>query len=284
MRAVYVVALWLMPGSVAIAQSDPPPTPKFDVASIKPAAPGGRGMFIRPSAGGRVTVTNMPLKVLIQLAYSIQPFQISGGPPWMESIHYDIEAKPDIPTKQTDWPVMLRALLADRFQLVLHKETKELPIYALVLARKDGKLGPGMTAAQEGACTAFDPSKPPPPPGRGSSPTLFCGTQFMSPRSITASAVPVENLIPMLSRTLGRTVINKTGLDGKYDIKMEYTPDENQLAQMAPPGTPPPSAPADSSGPSLFTALQEQLGLKLESQKGPVEIFVIDKAEKPSEN
>lgn len=285
MKAVLVVAPWLMLASVATAQSDPPPTPKFDVASIKPAAPGGRGMFIRPTAGGRITVTNMNLKLLIQLAYHIQPFQLSGGPSWMESLHYDIEAKPDTPAKQSDVPVMLQGLLADRFQLALHKETKELPIYALVVARKDGKLGPGLTEAKEGACTQFDPSKPPPPPpGPGRGPNLFCGSQFMSPRGLTGVAVPVDNLIPMLSRMLGRTVINKTGLNGKYDIKMEYTPDESQLAMMAPPGAAPPSAPSDSTGPSLFTALHEQLGLKLESQKGPVEIFVIDRAEKPSEN
>lgn len=240
-------------------------------------------MFIRPTPGGRITVTNMPLQSLIELAYHIQPFQISGGPPWMDSLHYDIEAKPDIPAKQSDWPVMLQGLLADTFQLVFHHETRELPIYALVLARKDGKLAPGMTEAKEGACTTFDPSNPPSPPAPGRGPALVCGTQFMSPRSVTGVAIPVENLIPLLSRTVGRIVIDKTGLTGKYDIKMEYTPDEAQLAMTAPPGAPPPT-PSDGSSPSLFTALQEQLGLKLESQKGPVQVFVIDRAEKPSDN
>ena len=287
MRTTPLVASFLILAPVAVAQPDPAaaaPVPKFDVASIKPAAPGARGMFIRPTPGGRLTVTNMPLQSLIELAYHIQPFQISGGPPWMDSLHYDIEAKPDIPAKQSDWPVMLQGLLADRFQLVFHHETRELPIYALVLARKDGKLGPGMTEAKEGACTTFDPWNPPSPPAPGRSPALVCGTQFMSPRSVTGVAIPVENLIPLLSRTVGRTVIDKTGLTGKYDIKMEYTPDEAQLAMMAPPGAPTPPTPSDGSGPSLFTALQEQLGLKLESQKGPVQVFVIDRAEKPSEN
>jgi uncharacterized protein (TIGR03435 family) len=276
---------FLMFAAVGSAQNDPtstPPATKFDVASIKPAAPDSRGMFIRNMPGGRLKVTNMTLKMLIEIAYRLQSFQISGASGWMESLHYDIDAKPDSPAKQSDGPAMLQGLLADRFQLVFHRETKELPIYALVLAHKGGKLGPGMTEMKEGSCTPFDPSKPPPSPGKG--PALSCGTQFISPRSVTAIAVPVANLVPMLSRILGRTVIDKTGLTGRYDMKMEFTPDDSQLAMMAPPGAPPPPPPDSSSAPSLFTALQEQLGLKLESQKGPVEILVIDRAEKPSEN
>jgi uncharacterized protein (TIGR03435 family) len=281
MGSSQAAAAFLILTTGATAQTGP--APKFDVASIKPAAPGGRGMFIRPMPGGRVNVTNMTVKQLIMIAYRMQPFQVSGGPAWIDSLHYDIEAKPDTPVKQSDWPVMLQALLADRFQVTLHRETKELPIYALVLARKDGKLGPGMVESKEGGCTPFDPSKPPAPSEPGKSQT-FCGTMQMSPRRLNAINVPVENIIPMLSRILGRSVIDKTGLTGNFDITMDFTPDENQLAMLAPPGVPPPPLPSDSSGPSLFTAVQEQLGLKLESQKGPVEILVIDRVEKPSEN
>jgi uncharacterized protein (TIGR03435 family) len=177
---------------------------------------------------------------------------------------------------------MLQALLADRFQLTLHRETKELPIYALVMARKDGKLGPRLTESKEGGCTMPDPTKPPPPPEPGKPATLGCGGMMMSPRRLTASSVPLANLAPTLSRMLGRTVVDKTGLAGKFDISLEWTPDETQAIQL-PPDAPKP-LPSDGSGPSIFTALQEQLGLKLESQKGPVEIFVIERAEKPSEN
>jgi uncharacterized protein (TIGR03435 family) len=136
----------------------------FDVASTKRAAPGAGRMFIRPLPGGGVSVTNMTLKELIVIAYRIQPFQISGAPGWLDSVHYDIEAKPDAAVKQSEWPSMLRALLADRFRWCSIGRAKSFLIYALVLARKDGKLGPGMTESKEGGCTPYDASHPPPPP------------------------------------------------------------------------------------------------------------------------
>jgi uncharacterized protein (TIGR03435 family) len=271
--------LWIVCG-LGIAQTNQ--RPQFEVASIKPAAPDARGMFIRGTPGGRINLTNMPLKEMIVMAWRLQPFQVSGGPAWMESLHWDVSAKPDHQPKQDELGLMIQALLEDRFQLKFHRETKEMPIYALVLARKDGKLGPGLTESKEGSCTQFDPKNPPAPPEPGKPPTIFCGGMFMSPRSMRASGTPVASMIPMLSRTLGRTVVDKTGLSGKYDINLEFTPDES-LALQPPPDAPKPP-PSDSAGPSLYTALQEQLGLKLDSQKGPVEIFVIDGAEKPSEN
>jgi bla regulator protein BlaR1 len=112
----------------------------------------------------RLNINNMPLKEMIVLAWSIQPFQISGGPAWIESLRYDISAKPDHKPKEDEESLMLQSLLADRFQLKIHHETKELPIYALVVASKEGKLGPQLTASKEGGCTPFDPSQPPPPP------------------------------------------------------------------------------------------------------------------------
>jgi uncharacterized protein (TIGR03435 family) len=253
--------------------------PEFEVASIKPSAPDARGTFIRTSAGGRVNVTNFTLKELIVFAYRVQPFQISGGPAWLATVHWDVSAKPENSPKQGEVPLMLQSLLAERFQLTLHRETKELPIYALVLAKKDGKLGPNLVESKEGGCTVPDRNNPPPPPAPGKPPTVFCGQQMMGRGTLRASSIPMENLIPMLARLLGRTIIDKTGLAGKYDINVEWTPDEGQF------GPAPPDAPkSDVTGPSIFTALQEQLGLKLESQKGPVEILVVDRAEKPSEN
>src|SRR5579863_6604884 len=258
-------------------------TPQFEVASIKPAAPDQRGMFIRPGPGGGVSINNMTLKEMIVLAYRVQPFQISGGPPWLDSIRYDIVAKPETKPKQDEIPVMLQALLADRFQLAIHRETKELPMFSLVLARKDGKLGSKLVP-HEGECTPPDPAKPPPPPEPGKPPTLGCGGMMMGPKGLTGIGIPVANLVPMLSRILGTTVVDKTGLKDKFDISAEWAPDENQAAALLPPGAPPPPPAADNAGPSIFTALQEQLGLKLESQKGPVETLIIDRAEKPSEN
>jgi uncharacterized protein (TIGR03435 family) len=280
MAALRAIAVYLMMGILAFAQTDA--RPEFEVASIKPAAPDARGMFIRPGPGGGVSVTNMTLKELIVIAYRIQPFQISGGPAWLDSARYDIVAKPETKPKQAEIQLMLQSLLADRFQLTLHRETKELPVYALVMARKDGKLGPSPVESKEGGCTQPDPNKPPPPPGPGQRPALSCGQMMMSPRGLTLVSAPVSNMIPMLARRLGRTVIDKTGLTGNFDITVEWTPEEGGAMQF--PTDAPKSPTAEPAGPSIFTAIQEQLGLKIESQKGPVETFVISRAEKPSEN
>jgi len=256
---------------------------KFAIASIKPAAPDSEHfMFgVRPMPGGRISAINVTLKMLIARAYGLQGFQLSGGPGWADTVRYNIEAKPDTPV-ENEWKEMLQTLLVDRFQLAFHRETKELPIYVLVLAKKDGKLGPGMVESKEGGCTERDPSKPVGPPGPGQLP--YCGNVLGGAGQLTGTAANVGDVAVMLSLSVGRKVIDKTGLTGKYDITLKYTPGENQRSMMVPAGAPPPPAPADTSGPSLFTELQEQLGLKLESQKGPVEIFVIDRAEKPSEN
>jgi uncharacterized protein (TIGR03435 family) len=256
--------------------------PQFEVASIKPAAPDARGTYIRNTGGGRVNINNMPLKELIVFAWRIQPFQISGGPAWIATERYDVSAKAESAPKPGELPLMLQGMLEERFQLKTHMETKELPIYALVLARKDGKLGPNLTESKEGGCTAPDPTQPPRRQEPGQPPVRNCGQQMMSMRTMTAVSVPLANIVPMLARMLGRTVVDKTGLTGKYDISLEWTPDESQTALLPPDAPKPP--PGETQGPSIFTALQEQLGLKMESQKGPVEMLVIDLTEKPSEN
>jgi bla regulator protein BlaR1 len=299
------IAIGLMnaPSSQAQTQAPPPPPPpppfqppvanpdgplpQFEVASIKPAAPDQRGTFIRPGANGGININNMGLKELITFAWRIQPYQISGAPSWIESAHYDISATGNHKPKPDELPLMIQALLADRFQLKVHHETKELPIYALVLANKDGKLGPQLKESKEGSCTPFDPTKPPPPFEPGKPPAMGCGGMFMGPARLDAKSVDLAMLTPSLARMLGRTVVDKTGLTGKFDFQLQWTPDQAQLQAMAPPGGLPPGMPVpqfDANGPSIFTALQEQLGLKLESQKGPVDILVIDHLERPSEN
>ena len=283
MLAVVRAKLGLVLAISAWAQEpqEPKSPLQFEVASIKPSAPDARGMVIRPGPGGGISITNMTLKELLVIAYRIQPFQISGGPSWVSSIRYDVVAKPETKGKLSDNQLMLQALLAERFQLVIHRETKELPIYALVLARKDGKLGPGLVPAKEGACELPDPNKRPPPPEPGKPPSLGCGQQFLGRGQLRAVSAQISSLPFFLSRMLERSVIDKTGLTGNFDITAEWTPDDSQAASPLPADAPPP--PGDV-GPSIFTAFQEQLGLKLESQRGPVEIFVVDRAEKPSEN
>jgi len=261
--------------AAAVALAQPAATPKFDVASIKPAA-GDPCMCINTMPGGRVRATSMTLKFLIQMVYHIQDFQVSGGPPWFSSLQYDIDAKSDAPVKDNEVSLMLQQLLADRFQLIFHREARELPVYALVLARKDGKLGTGMVESKEGGCTPPDPTKPADSSGRPN-----CGQGWGSARSLRSTSVPASYLATSLSRVLRTPVIDETGLTGKYDITVDWTPDD-RIAFSLPPDAA--KAAAERGLPDLFGALQQQLGLKLRSQKGSVEVFVIDHAEKPSEN
>jgi uncharacterized protein (TIGR03435 family) len=249
------------------------------VASIKLNKSNEGFSRIMPARGGRFTATNVPLQILITIAYRIKEFQLSGAPPWLSSERYDIEAKAEgDPAFDAVLP-MLQTLIEDRLQFKFHRETKEMQTYALLVA-KAGKLHEA-----EGECGP-PPSAPLPPPVPGKPPTAFCGGFMMFPGHLSGRKVSIEALLDPLSRFTGRTVLDKTNLTGKYDVDLEYTPDQGQF--QTPPGGAPPGMPAfppsDPNGPSLFTALQEQLGLKLESQKGPVEMIVIDHIERPSEN
>jgi uncharacterized protein (TIGR03435 family) len=219
----------------------------FEVASIKPSAEMGRGMSFQKKPGGTITTTNTTLKDLMVFAYDVRPFQISGGPSWVESAGFNIIAKPEggePPPEQMR--TMLQKLLADRFQMTLHRETREMPVYALVVA----KGGPKFHASTSDHLSISG--------GRG---------------QIVFQNVPIKLLAENLAQKLGRTVLDKTDLKGSYDFTLHWIDEKS--------GTP---ESADTSGPSIFTALQEELGLKLDSTKGPVEILVIDRAAKPSEN
>jgi uncharacterized protein (TIGR03435 family) len=273
----------------ALAQTNA--RPKFEVASIKPAAPNAQGTSVRPGPGGGVNVINMTLKQLMAIAFGVQAFQISGGPSWLDSVHYDIIAKPETKPEQDEIPPMIQSLLEERFQLAIHREVKELPVYALVLARKDGNLGSNLVESKEGSCTPMDPSSPLPQPinlgrsGRGgnTATTRLCGWMLMSGPSLEAIGIPLASMLPMLSRHLGRPVIDKTGLEGKFDISVDWGPGGGSArAGRGGRGEAPTVGAAVDT--SIFVAFQEQLGLKLESQKGPGEIIVVDRVQRPSEN
>jgi bla regulator protein blaR1 len=255
----------------------------FEVASIKPSWGDDHRSMIQIQPGGGLRTSGSTLKMLLTLAYDVREFQISGGPGWINTERYDIMAKtgdadvsgsPDDMRKMTDeqrktvadkMRERLRALLADRFQLVLHRETKEQSVYALVVAKGGSKLQQSEAAEGTGAK----------------------GMMRMGRGQLSGQSVGLQMLTQSLSNQLGRPVIDRTGLKGNFDFKLEWTPDPGQSGGPFG-GGPPPGAdappPPDPNGPSVFTALQEQLGLRLESQKGPVEMLVIDKVEKPSEN
>jgi uncharacterized protein (TIGR03435 family) len=252
--------------------------PVFDVVSVKSNKSGG--MRIMFKADG-YSATNVSVKLLIQTAYGIRQDLISGGPGWLESAGYDFEAKvagPDVDALKKLTPEqrrsMLQPALADRFKLKVHTETKQLPVYEIVLAKGGSKLKEA-TAGD----TYANGIKGPDGVGRG-------GMMRFGPGQLTAQAVPMTSLTNMLSQQLHRTVLDKTGLTGKYDLELNWTPDQGADPMFkGPEGSPQRGdAAPDSSGPSIFTALQEQLGLKLQSAKGPVETLVIDHVEMPSEN
>jgi uncharacterized protein (TIGR03435 family) len=259
----------------------PAARPEFEVASVKPNTSGSNMISVRPPVGGRFTATNARLKMLIGLAYNVKTAQISGGPQWLGSDGYDIAAKAADPNTNLDQlRPMLQTLLENRFQLKVHRETKEMPIYVLMLAKNASKL----PEAKDGGCVKMEPgSPPPPPPTPGQLPPILCGGFLRAPNLLQAGKVDMKQLANVLADVLGRPVVDKTGFTGTFDVKLEFTPEGTTFGDFGPP--PGGLTPGfDTSGPSIFTALQDQLGLKLESQKGPGEILVIDHAEKASEN
>jgi uncharacterized protein (TIGR03435 family) len=259
---------------------------EYEVASIKP----NKSSDIKSKFWFRrdgLSATGVNLQTLIGFAYGVQGFQISGVPDSLKSEKYDVEAKADrsvvdqlqkLNREQGRLAVqhMLQALLANRFRLSVHTETKDLPVYALVKL----KTGPKFQEAKPG--DAY-PNGIKGPDGVGGA-----GMMRMDRGVLIGQGVPLETLVAQLSHQLGRTVVDQTGLTSKYDFTLQWTPDEGQGAMFkAAEGGPSGSNSAftaESSGPSIFTALQEQLGLKLEPQKGPVEMIMVDHVERPSEN
>jgi uncharacterized protein (TIGR03435 family) len=265
-----IAALALLP----FAQAQPDARPRFDVASIKPNAPGGinTGDF-RVLPGGRLTAEKVLLRFLIQNAYGVRPFQLKGGPDWINSEGYDIEAKAEGNPSNGQMVLMMQTLLEDRFKLKVHRETKELPVYALTVAKGGFKL----PEPKQGACTAPDPNGPPLPPSPNQAGP--CGRAMIriskGVARINGYQVPMREFVRVLSNIMGRTIIDQTGFTRAFDLQLEFATDD------AIAGLPEAPKPADDSVPSIFVAAQEQLGIKIVSTKGPVEILVIDHIEKP---
>jgi uncharacterized protein (TIGR03435 family) len=234
--------------------------PAFDVATIKPSNPDAQGKLF--TVRGRQVVTiGTTVGDLLGFAYEVHPKQISGGPAWLTTDRYDITGQPDVDgvPNQTQLRVLVQKLLADRFKLAFHREQKELSVYALVVGSK----GPTLTKSEG------DPN--------GLPSLLFRGLGTLPARN--ASMADFARV--MQAAVLDRPVVDRTALGGRYDFTLTWTPDETQFAAM---GVKVPPPPADATTPGLFTAVQEQLGLKFDSTRAPVEVLVVDRVDRPSAN
>ena len=305
MPAIVGVGLLAFASCAALAQTPPL---SFDVASVKPAAPSGDGMVMRRMSGGpgtndpgTLTLTNVPLKMMVVRAYDLKQYQVEG-PDWIDSLGYDVTAKVPPGTTKEQFQQMLQTLLAERFKLTVHRETRQLPVYALVVA----KGGPKMKEVEAPATPEVPPPGPGPGPlgmirGRGGEPPRLAsgpGVRMMvSPNGRQlAGYMTMAGLANALGNAMDRAVVDQTELKATYDVNLSWTPDEldgNQGMRGLPPppfaGPPPgggePSRGASEPGLSLPQALQETLGLKLEARKSSAEILIIDRAEKvPVEN
>ena len=266
--------------------------PTFEAASIRPAADTGR----RGGRGtpGRFQGFNLPVRQLIRQAYDIHDAQIVGGPDWLASEGFDINATTgDKPPDQMRF--MMQSLLRDRFKLTFHTEKRELPIYALVVARSDGRLGAGLKKIPDGECPppgarrGAPPAGGPPaaPPSFDPNAPAACGQMTFGPGRLLAHGVPIDQLarsigaLPAIT-SFNRIVVNETKLEGQYDFDFKWTNEFGPRGGPPPAGPPPASAPGDE--PTLVTALQEQLGLKLDPRRATVDVLAIDSAEKPTDN
>lgn len=226
-----------------MAFAQPTTLPRFEVASIKPSGP--PQWPPRPDFQGvgtdRISASSVSVRRLISIGFHVYDHQIFGGPPWMDKDLFDIEAKAPRQANEREMEQMVQTLLADRFQLATHRETRQQPVLELVVAKDGPKLGQPIEGKRNNA----------------------------RPGQVTGRNAPVEFLAGMLTYMLGKTVVDKTGIEGKFSYDLKWTPDE-------------PSGARD--GVSLFAAIEEQLGLKLEARKGQVEVIVVDHVEKPSDN
>jgi uncharacterized protein (TIGR03435 family) len=236
-------------------------TPAFDAVSIRPNMSGELRRAFRIEPGGNVTATNVTVRHLMWNAYGVQDFQIVGGPAWTVTDRYDILARAGEEPAPEQLRPMLRNLLADRFKLKVQSAKRDMPIYALVVARPDAKAGPKLRPA-DGACAA-----------EGAGPAPGCGST-VGDGTLRTQGISMARLAGELTGFVGRRVEDRTGLTGNFAIELDWSPDLQADAGQA-------VQRAADARPSIFTALQEQLGLRLEPRTGPVEVIVIESVERP---
>ena len=258
-----------------IAQAAPPSAARveFDAASVKRNTSGGTSMQVR-TPPGQFTMVNGPVMMLVSIAYNIRDSDRIDAPDWVRTERYDVIARAEGTPDQVRLSQMVRALLEDRFKMAAHLEPRERPIYALRHAREDLRLGPNLrrldadcAALGDAASQGKTPPRPQLPEG-----IALCGVQRTDGR-ILSGGLTMPMFVQLLTGQAGRVVADQTGLDGYYALTLNYAPQPARGADNAP-----------GDRPSLFTALSEQLGLKLEAQRSPVEMLVLDRIERPTED
>lgn len=264
----------------ALSRIDAQP-PAFEAVSIRPTQsnlPGGVTDF---RAGGEFVAENEIALQLIRVAYDTDVYRIIGGPDWIRRERFDVRVRANAAVTRDQTRVMLQTMLAERFRLRARRETRELPTFELVRSRSDGAPGPRLRPAKDGECADRGPQpvgvRPGDPPSCG---LLPAGFGRMSGRR-----VPLSLLTTQLSSMMGRVVVDRTRLTGMFDIDLEWQPGEAQVAAVAvltPPGGTPPTF--DPNRPGITTALEDQLGLRLQSATGPVEVVVVESIERPTAN
>ena len=243
------------PAARAQAEIAKPRKPTFEVATIKLDDSGDTYWQGTPFKGPRYSARNASLRNLIGAAYGYLEPQILGGPAWVDSDRYDVEAKVEGQPDRHEFALMFQSLLEDRFQLRVHPETRESSLYALVVARKGLKLGPHLARADDRACS------------EGALPVPGCRGFRFGPTGLNIEYTQFSILANALTQMVGRPVADETGLHGRYDLKLEVTP-----------------SPGEPLADSIISALPEQVGLQLQSRKGSVEVLLIDDASKPGAN
>jgi uncharacterized protein (TIGR03435 family) len=261
MQWIAVAAVLLARGAYAQTTPQRPTFEAFEVATVKPAIEDQKGRYLKMEGAGRFIGKDYTLKLLIAAAYDLNPKTISGGPPWVDSSHFDIAARTPgqvLPTHDEQMK-MLRSLLTERFHLAFHREQREFSFYALELAKGGARLKPSVT-----------PEQPP---------TVGPGVVYPGRIALPGHNATVQELASLLQRAiLDRPVVDRTGLTGRYDFSLEWAPNETEF------GGDVGAAPETTPSLPLFEAIQQQLGLRLEPTRGPVDALAIDAAQKPTDN
>ena len=282
MRVVVLAAILTTTATAAQAQAPSPAG--FEAASIKPHTSDDRGLRVE-ARGSRFIANNAAVTHIMEYAFGVRPDQILGGPEWVRAERFDVEAVVPPGTRPEDVPRLARQLLHDRFQLTIQEETREQPVFLLQKARDDGRLGPALVpspmdcAAVLATRRAGGPNRP---TAFGERPVcgLFQFTMFQEGKGVVITlkggAATLAELNERLAGLLRRSIVDRTGLTGRFDFDLQFVPDPAAGAAAA--------AGAAELGVSMFTAVQEQLGLRLQPDRGPVAVLIIDQVARPSEN